>query len=187
MSVRGKEIELQLLGWGESHNSGCKVTFAVHPEDLEYFKNKTERKGKIAGQIFMAVLVEVDGVPEKPVTDWKPIDPPLTDVERAILKIPPRAHVSNTSHFPGGLCGLAVRWCDDAHFQQWLELNHAEEWWSTQVFDKPEEKAKKVICSVCEIDSRKQLDTAIGADRIFRSHFLEPYAKQRLIDRVDEE
>lgn len=51
----------QLAGWVENHNQGCRVTFWLEsPEALEPFRMATVRKGKIAGQIFQMVLVEVD-------------------------------------------------------------------------------------------------------------------------------
>lgn len=59
--------EMQLAGWSESHNGGCKVTFWLQSsEDLEAFRALTVRKGNTAGQRFMAALVEV-GDDEQPV------------------------------------------------------------------------------------------------------------------------
>jgi hypothetical protein len=168
VSIRGKEIELQLLGWGESHNSGCKVTFAVHPEDLEYFKNKTERKGKIAGQIFMAVLVEVDEVPQKP----DPIAGPTVLVPEDFNGMAHKVGQTHKGHFPDGLCGLAVRWSLDADFISWCH-----DTLSADVTDS--DGAAALIKRLCGVESRKQLDTAPGADMFFRKHFLEPYAASR--------
>lgn len=181
MSIRVKQIELMLLGWRETHNSGFTVTFAVAPEDGEFFKAKTVAKGKIAGQIFMAALAEVDGA--KPAaTDWKPLDPPLTDTERSLLKLPSK------SHFPGGLCGLAARWCQDSHFQEWIYTKFPGLTTSAPAaIGEGSDMAKYVVCAMCKIDSRKQLDTAPGADILFRSNFLEPYAAARRADGIDDE
>lgn len=67
--------ELQLAGWSESHNSGCKVTFWLQSsEDLEAFRALTVRKGNTAGQRFMAALVEV-GDDEQPVQQSEPEKP----------------------------------------------------------------------------------------------------------------
>lgn len=53
--------EVQLAGWGETHNGGCKLAFWLpDSEALEPFRGATSRKGKIAGQRFMCVLVEID-------------------------------------------------------------------------------------------------------------------------------
>jgi hypothetical protein len=55
------EGAVQLAGWAESHNQGCRVTFWLESaDDLEAFRLATVRKGKVAGQIFQMVLVEVD-------------------------------------------------------------------------------------------------------------------------------
>jgi hypothetical protein len=53
--------EVQMAGWGETHNGGCKVTFWLpDSEAMEPFRSATIKKGKIAGQRFMMVLVEID-------------------------------------------------------------------------------------------------------------------------------
>ncbi len=79
-----------------------------------------------------------------------------------------------------------MRWCLDAHFQDWIAETFVGE--DFLVADKTgEELAKAVICLVCKIDSRKQLETAPGADMLFRSKILEPYAKARAADGIDEE
>lgn len=63
--------EVQMAGWGETHNGGCKVTFWLpDSEAMEPFRSATIKKGKIAGQRFMMVLVEINDdetpkVPEK--------------------------------------------------------------------------------------------------------------------------
>jgi hypothetical protein len=55
------EGSVQLAGWSESHSQGCRVTFWIEsPEALEPFRLATVRKGRVAGQIFQMVLVEVD-------------------------------------------------------------------------------------------------------------------------------
>lgn len=55
------EGEVMLAGWSDSHNGGAKVTFWLSDDqDLEAFRKMTVRKGKIAGQRLMCVLVEID-------------------------------------------------------------------------------------------------------------------------------
>ena len=62
--------EVMLAGWQETHNGGAKITFWLPtPDLLEPFRLATVRKGKTAGQRYMAVLVEID-------TDEKPVDHP---------------------------------------------------------------------------------------------------------------
>jgi hypothetical protein len=61
--------ELMLSGWSDSHTGGSKVTFWLPDDaDLDIFRMMTVKKGKTAGQRFMAVLVEL-GDDEKPVGD----------------------------------------------------------------------------------------------------------------------
>lgn len=53
--------EVQLAGWNDTHSQGCRVTFWLPTaEDLEPFRLATIRKGKVAGQLFQMVLVEID-------------------------------------------------------------------------------------------------------------------------------
>lgn len=87
--------EMQLAGWSESHNGGCKVTFWLQsPEDLEAFRALTVRKGNTAGHRFMVALVEI-GDDEQPVQEPdKPKGGPLSK-EAALL-------------------------CQNAEFQHWL-------------------------------------------------------------------
>jgi hypothetical protein len=58
---------MMLAGWQESHTQGVRVTFwLADATALDPFRSATVRKGKTAGQRYMAVLVEV-GDDEKPV------------------------------------------------------------------------------------------------------------------------
>ena len=105
MTVAAHQVELMLLGWNESHNGGFKVTFQVSPEDEDYFKSATVRKGKVAGQRYAGYLIEL-GADDQPVHPKDQVNRP----ETAAPSTDPPARA--TSHkFPGGLCGLAVRWC----------------------------------------------------------------------------
>jgi hypothetical protein len=59
--------EIMLAGWSDSHTQGVRVTFWLQDDAaLEPFRMATVRKGKTAGQRYMAVLVEI-GDDEKPV------------------------------------------------------------------------------------------------------------------------
>jgi len=59
--------ELMLANWKESHSSGATVTFMLaDAADLDIFRTMTVRKSNLAGQRFIAVLVEI-GDDEKPV------------------------------------------------------------------------------------------------------------------------
>lgn len=89
--------EIQLAGWSESHNGGCKVTFWLpSPDDLDAFRALTVRKGNTAGHRFMAALVEI-GDDERPVEPEAPKGGPLAK-EAALL-------------------------CRNPAFREWLMLN----------------------------------------------------------------
>ena len=60
MSNHSFQGELMLAGWKDTHNGGATVTFWLpDPAELEVFRGMTAKKGNVAGQRFMAVLVEV--------------------------------------------------------------------------------------------------------------------------------
>jgi hypothetical protein len=97
--------EMQLAGWSESHNSGCKVTFWLQSsEDLEAFRALTVRKGNTAGQRFMAALVEV-GDDELP-------------VQREPEPEKPKG---------GALAKLAGMWSNEQEFWNFSDSGNAEE------------------------------------------------------------
>lgn len=59
--------EVMLLGWAETNSRGRTVTFQLGDEgDAHPFREHKVRSGKIAGQRYMMVLVEI-GDDEKPV------------------------------------------------------------------------------------------------------------------------
>lgn len=59
--------ETQLAGWGESHDSGAKVTMWLpDSDDLAPFRGMTTKKGKQAGQRLVVVAFEI-GEDEQPV------------------------------------------------------------------------------------------------------------------------
>jgi len=97
------EGEVQLAGWSESHNGGCKVTFWLSDsDDLEAFRAMTVRKGNTAGQRLACVLIEI-GDDEQPVEPAKPRD------QR------------------GPLCREACDLCAMPAFQEWTDTENEEE------------------------------------------------------------
>lgn len=138
--------EMQLAGWSESHTSGCKVTFWLQsPDDLEAFRALTVRKGNTAGHRFMAALVEI-GDNEMPVEPSKP-------------KV-------------GALCLLAVQWCKEPSFWHYCDTATV---FSTNIEILCADDAAEVICQVCGIESRKELDTNPSAAKAFDVNFRKPY------------
>jgi hypothetical protein len=121
--------EMQLAGWSESHNGGCKVTFWLQSsEDLDAFRALTVRKGNTAGQRFMAALVEV-GDDEQPVQQ------------------------AETEKAKGGpLAKLAAQWCSNAEFRRFA----ASEYGAAL---RDEDDCAEWIRHTCgDIKSRSELD-----------------------------
>jgi hypothetical protein len=212
VKIPTKSLELMLLGWQDHHNTGFKVTFAITPEDEDYFRGATAAKGKIAGQRYACVLVEI-GPNEEPVETPVPLPEPPKPETVAMRAARERAEdasrftkqddgsfsrtvvdgleaAENTKHvvkhsFPQGLCGLAVKWGSDPHFHGWLEDQFTDLWNFDQELDDVE-RAREVVNHNCGVDSRKSLDTQPEAGELFRKHFLEPYSAARKKDGIDE-
>ena len=135
--------ELMLAGWSETHTAGRTVTFWLDDEQDDHpFKKFTVKKGKTAGHRFMAVLVELND-DETPVIQTEPIGP---------------------------LCKLAVQWCKDPVFWEWLNQFRVVCWGT-----KNEEDAKGEILRICNISSRKELDTNFTSKNLFNSEIRKPY------------
>lgn len=141
--------EVQLAGWSETHNGGCKVTFWLPDSaDLDVFRALTVRKGNTAGQRFACVLVEI-GEDEQPVPPPAPAEPEK-----------PRG---------GALAKLAGMWCNDPEFwafvrSQGVECNNAEH-------------AASIVRKTCRISSRADLDNDERAAATFHELFRLPFMR----------
>lgn len=193
-------LSLQLLKWSEDTN-GRKVVFEVLedpdlPTQVEHpFKNFTANKGKVAGQIFFATFTQYDPGTGKVVEEAKASGKRLRSGEDAAAdaSTPVEAfdadaatnarlnslcadkHISRPkSHFPTGLCGLAIKWCEDPHFAKWVN----------EQMEEPVDP-KNFILSVCGVTSRKELDTDADAGRAFREEIMGPYSVRREVEGVD--
>lgn len=140
--------EVQLAGWSDSHTSGAKVTFWLSdPTLLDAFRGMTERKGKTAGQRLAMVLVEIsdqETLVEQPEAPKEPI---------------------------GELCRLAVMWCKDEAFQQWIADV------AGPGIGLCEQDAKNELYAMCGIQSRKELDTDAEAVNKFHRLIRIPFMK----------
>lgn len=143
--------EILLRRWSESSTQGVQVTFALADSaDLDKFKG-------LDGKRFMAVLVQI-GDDERPVTAN-----PLIQKESAN---------SRSAREPlGDLCWRAVQWCKEPEFQEWLAVTHNEGVALT------EDVARWFILQLCEVPSRKELDTNPEAARKFNQFIRGPYQK----------
>ena len=83
-------------------------------------------------------------------------------------------HQSSTTSAPArqqrgyGLCVLSAFWCSDKLFWAFLEQHHGKVVTNAA-------GAAQVIRDVCNIDSRKQLDTDARAAHQFNLNFRQPY------------
>ena len=201
MKIPTKDLELWLLGWSESHSGGCKVTFQVTEEDLAYFRNATVRKGKTAGQRYAAVLVQLNDDETPDADSVKESTPPKAASPRPVavpaapvaeLAGQAKAHelaeaaaegakVAHKPHFPGGFCGLAVQWCDDVRFRDWLTQEFESLWLDSASMVKLTNKtadidrASIVVKRICGVDSRSKLDTDDRAHLAFANMIRQPY------------
>lgn len=69
-------------------------------------------------------------------------------------------------HFTG-LCKLAIDWCADSEFANWLKFEGYG--------DGSKEYAKAYIYEICNIESRKELNTNKAAAAIFDAEIRGPY------------
>lgn len=134
--------ELMLAGWTENHNSGAKVTFWLPDADaLESFRHLTARRGKTAGQRFMAVLVQLGDGDE-------PIQPGTDGPQR-------ESHALSKS---------AALLCRTDAFQQFA---CGREGWIPDQADAREELSAVCIRGYCRIESRADLDKSPTAAAMF--------------------
>lgn len=140
--------EVQLAGWSESHNGGCKVTFWLSDSsDLDAFRAMTVRKGNQAGQRLACALVEIND-------DETPVQQPAAASEPPAPK-------------GGPLARLAAQWCASPDFQEWLRTLGVQ-------CDNADDAAD-FVRKVCHIKSRAELDNEPAAARFFQREIRAPF------------
>lgn len=77
---------------------------------------------------------------------------------------------------PGPLCMLAVNWCRDADFQDWLFEKLAISGWQMSPVTS-EETTKNNLCLLLGIQSRREIDTNPEAAMRFQTLIRLPYMK----------
>lgn len=160
--------ELQLAGWSESHNGGCKVTFwLADPSDLDAFRSLTVRKGNTAGHRLAAVLVEI-GDDERPV-DRQPSESGDRCGHSHNVDSPgSRANTGDSEDIsediPKGrpLAKWAAMRCQEAPFRRLFGCA-------------TEDEMRARILIVCGIKSRSELDSNPAAAGLFKRNFMEPW------------
>ncbi len=142
--------EMQLAGWSESHNGGCKVTFWLpSPDDLEAFRALTVRKGNTAGHRFMAALVEIDD-------EENPVEPP------------PNVPAAETRKGVGPLAWEAIQLCRNSEFQAWL----------TGDGFCGEAAVARMMRDLCGVQSRNEFDTDEKAGTRFIERIRIPFMRR---------
>lgn len=157
--------EIQLAGWSESHNGGCKVTFWLQsPDELEAFRALTVRKGNTAGHRFMAALVEI-GDDEYPV------------------QYPPGAFIEcdkNQKPLIGPLAYWAVMRCKEHEFFKFIDDAYRKFLGDVTPtdFKSSEEFCKHAVLVMCNcVESRSEIDNDPEKTRLFHVNVRGPYAK----------
>lgn len=143
--------EVQLAGWSETHNGGCKVTFwLADATDLDVFRALTVRKGNTAGHRLMCVLVEI-GDDELPVTE------------------PPAAPAPEKPQ-GGALAKLSGMLCSNSEFWRFLTERF-------RVSITNAEQAAGAVREICKVSSRAELDSNPDAASIFHEAIRQPFVR----------
>ncbi len=83
-----------------------------------------------------------------------------------------------------GFCGLAIKWCDDEHFQEWLAFTFPDQWGEATAANHAG-MASQTVKRLCRIESRKELDTQEQAHRLFDTLIRQPYIACRKADDLE--
>lgn len=137
--------EAQFLAWGDGPSGPWVKILLPDSDDLAPFRGMTAAKKAMAGQLLAVKIVEVEPEPGN-----RPEDE--------------HAHRSL-----GPLALLAVRWCRDPDFQAWVGDKFGLGRVATQ------EECREVILDLCQIGSRRELDTVPTAAERFQREFRGPY------------
>jgi hypothetical protein len=134
--------ELMLAGWTDSHTAGAKVYFWLPDvESLDAFRFLTVKKGRTAGQRFMAVLVQIGD-------DEQPVEPSEDRSQR-------EGHA---------LAKSAALICKSDAFQDFVS---AALGWQPAKPEEREEQAADFVRQRCRVESRSELDRSPTAAQLF--------------------
>lgn len=184
MKVTKFTLEAMLLKWTESSSGGATVVLQLaDADDLAIFKTMTLAKRGVAGQRLEVTIAEI-GDDEKPVAhevknvaagSVAPAGPTIAqtieDVARKVTK----------AHYPGGFCGLAVKWCDDEQFRHWIAAEYKSLWEATADVvnlthkNADAERVAAMIKGICGVNTRKDLDSNEEAHDKFDERVRQPY------------
>ncbi len=85
---------------------------------------------------------------------------------------------------PGPLCMLAVQWCKDRKFQDWLYQKLSISGWQVSPVTS-EETTKNNLCLLLGIQSRREIDTNPEAAMRFQTLIRLPYMKYQQTGTVE--
>lgn len=147
--------EVQFRRYSDTSTQGTQIVLALPDrEALQSFIG-------LEGKRFMAVLVQI-GDDELPVAG----NPVTTDAGNPATG-KPREPL-------GDLCWRAVQWCKEPEFLAWINsVTHNGVFWHVQTH----EDAREFVCEMCDVQSRKDLDTNHEAARKFNQLIRGPYQK----------
>lgn len=166
--------EMQLAGWSETHTGGCKVTLWLpDTTDLDVFRAMTVRKGNMAGQR-LAVAMVLIGDGEAPAAPPAPV---VSRTNTPTQQAAPEPHPGPERAAPQqevfkGLTRLAIEWCELPQFWSWLSYT-----WGSRPPVTNAHQAKLMLCELCGIESRKELNTDPGAAEYFNSVIRTPFSE----------
>jgi len=142
--------ELQLLRWSETSTGGATVTFQL--ADVGDLNGFKDLTLAKKGMAGQRIAAIMVQVDD--------------DAEQSPAPAAPKTK-------PGELCIMACTFCADRQFQDWL---HAQQLGICQT----EQHAKDLICGLCSIQSRKELDTNKIAATRFHTLIREPFLAWRV-------
>ena len=139
--------EVMLAGWSETHTGGAKIVFWLPDADsLNAFRAMTVRKGNVAGQRFMAVLVEIGD-------DELPVVPPAIEGNSGKLN-----GIGGRAKPPiGPLCLAAVTVGATNNFCRFVAGDGVASI----------DNSADYIRGFCGVESRRELDTNADAGKKF--------------------
>lgn len=147
--------EVQFRRYSDTSTQGTQIVLALPDrEALQSFIG-------LEGKRFMAVLVQIGD-------DEQPVD---ASNSRDIAKV----RKSDIAREPlGDLCWRAVQWCKEPEFWAFLEAAYGVD---SMLPVASELDATGVVRVLCQIESRKELDTNPEAARKFHQFIRGPYQK----------
>lgn len=150
------------VGVKDMADSSLRITLEFEPR---YAKDAFALFGARGTQVAIAALRDGSFL-EHPEPEPNQVDDRENIESVAATKIAPRAHI-------GDACYRSVLWCQEPTF--WAFLNQRHPGLSMHVNSK--NSAAEMVKEICDVVSRKELDTDNEANKAFHRLIREPYRK----------